>query len=493
MKYLLAIDQGTTSSRCIIFTTGGQIIATHQIEIKQYYPEEGWVEHDPLEIWQTQLDCIKHVLQTASISNSDLLAIGISNQRETTIIWDKETGEPIYPAIVWQDRRTAAWCETHAKDAFIEEELTTKTGLLLDPYFSATKIAWILEHVAGAREKAQAGRLLFGTIDTWLLWQLTAGEVHATDATNAARTLLFDITTGEWDRALLDYFNIPMSILPKVQGSVGHFGYADAALFGVALPITSILGDQQAASFGQHCFKPGQVKITFGTGCFMLLNTGDKILQSRQRLLSTIAYQLNGQRCYAFEGSIFVAGAAVQWLRDAVHLIHNAKETEQLALEVADNGGVYLVPAFTGLGAPYWDPDARGALVGLTRNSGVAHIVRAALEAVSYQAKDLLLAMQKDGANIKRIKVDGGMAKNNWLLQFLADILQLEIERPTIIESSAWGVAQAAGLGVGYFKDLKELQNTRQLDRVFKPKMSTAQAEAYYAGWLKAIRMVMVS
>jgi len=489
-SYLLAIDQGTTSSRAIVFDKSGQRCGVHQLEFEQFFPHEGWVEHDPEQIWQTTLTSCQQALVQARLTAKDIAAIGISNQRETTVVWDKKTGECIAPAIVWQDRRTTAYCKTISEQAGVDRLITEKTGLLVDPYFSASKLHWILDKVAGARQRAEKGELLFGTIDTFLLWRLTQGNVHATDATNASRTLLFNIKTQQWDDELCALFDIPKNLLPEVRDCADHYG--ETTLFGAPIPICGIAGDQQAATVGQACFQPGMIKSTYGTGCFVLLNTGDEIVQSKNRLLSTVAYRLNNKVTYGLEGSIFVAGAAVQWLRDAVHIIHKASETESMAVSVPDNGGVYLVPAFTGLGAPYWDPQARGALLGLTRDSRVEHIVRAALEAVCYQTQDLMQAMSDDYQSpLATLRVDGGMVANDWLLQFLSDMLALEVERPLCIETSALGAAYLAGLGCGLYQSLEDIANQWHLDKRFDPHMPDSQRETLYCGWKKAVGRIM--
>lgn len=488
-KYLLAIDQGTTSSRAIIFSSNAEIVANSQQEFQQHYPHAAWVEHKPQDIWQTVFDTAKQAIAQAKITASDIAGIGVSVQRETTIVWDKKTGEPIYNAIVWQDRRTAEYCQ-QLINAGHENLIQDKTGLLLDPYFSATKLHWLLENVVGARVRAENGELLFGTVDSYLIWKLTEGRVHATDATNASRTSLFNIHTQQWDDELLKLFNIPRALLPIVKNSSDDFGVT--TLFGDEIQIAGSAGDQQCASFGQACFDVASVKSTYGTGCFLMMNTGAQAVKSKNRLLTTVAYRLNGKVTYALEGSIFVAGAAVQWLRDAAHLISDAKETESIASSVESTEGVYLVPAFTGLGAPYWDPQARGAILGLTRNSGVAHIVRAALEAVCYQTRDLLTAMQEDShKKFSQIKVDGGMVRNNWLMQFLADILAIEIGRPMIVESSALGAVFLAGLQVGVFKNLDDIARLWKNDRLFTPEMPNEQRENLYNGWKKAVQRIL--
>ncbi|MBV8658631.1 MAG: glycerol kinase GlpK [Burkholderiales bacterium] len=486
MTRLLAIDQGTTSTRAMLFDRDSHVLARAQIELPQHYPNDGWVEHDAVQIWDHTLAVCREVLAQAA----DITAIGVTNQRETTIVWDRKTGQPIHRAIVWQDRRTADWCKAHWSPER-ETWLAERTGLLLDPYFSATKLAWILDTVPGARPHAEAGDLAFGTVDSWLIWQLTGGRVHVTDATNASRTLLFNIRTQSWDEELLAFFNIPRAVLPDVRDSAADFGTTDPALFGTAIPIRGVAGDQQAATVGQACFGPGMVKSTYGTGCFMVMNTGQEIVQSKSRLISTVAYRLHGVPTYALEGSIFIAGAAVQWLRDALKLIGSAAETEQWARAVDDTHGVYLVPAFTGLGAPYWDPEARGAIMGLTRNSGIGEIVRAALESVCFQTRDLLDAMQADGATMPAtLRVDGGMAANDWVMQSLADLLATPVERPTITETTALGAAYLAGLGAGVYAGLDEIAALWARDRVFAPNMPAEQRERAYKGWIEAVNRV---
>lgn len=487
--HLLAIDQGTTSSRAIIFDKSGQILGVGQQEFPQIYPHDGWVEHDPEAIWDTTVSSIRTAISAANINANDIAACGITNQRETTVVWDRTTGQPLYNAIVWQDRRTADTC-AHLKAQGAEADVTERTGLLLDPYFSGTKIAWILDNVPSAREKANAGALAFGTIDTFLLWRLTHGQQHATDATNASRTLLFNIHTQSWDDQLLKQLNVPANVLPEVRDSSADYGQIAPDLFGAAIPIRSLIGDQQAATVGQACFKPGMVKSTYGTGCFMMLNTGDTAVTSHNRLLTTVAYRLNGNTTYALEGSIFVAGAAMQWLRDGISLIEHAGDSEQLAKQVPDTGGVYLVPAFTGLGAPYWDPNARGAIFGLTRDSGIAHIVRAGLESVCYQTRDLLEAMRADGANFGSLRVDGGMVVNNWVVQYLADMLGQTVERPQVTETTALGTAYLAGLAVGVYQDLDEIAAYWQREAAFEPAMDVDMRAARYAGWQNAVARV---
>lgn len=494
MSYLLAIDQGTTSTRAIVFSHHGKAVASHQIELHQYFPHEGWVEHNAEEIWQATVHCVMEALANAKCSAKDVSGMGVSNQRETTVVWQRDNGKPIHNAIVWQDRRTADVCRQLQAQRGIEAMVTQKTGLLLDPYFSATKVAWLLEHVEGAREAAERGELCFGTIESYLLWHLTGGQVHKTDATNASRTMLFNIHTQQWDDDLLRLFNIPRGMLPEIVDNVGQFGETPQALFGESIAITGMAGDQQAATVGQACFERGMLKSTYGTGCFMLMNTGDQVVQSSNRLLSTVAYRIDGRVTYGLEGSIFVAGAAVQWLRDSVGLIHHARETERLCREIHDTGGVYMVPAFTGMGAPYWDPDARAAIVGLTRDSGVKHIVRAAMESVCYQTKDLLLAMMGDGADLpSKIRVDGGMVANDWLLQFLADLLDTRVDRPSCIETSALGAAYLAGLGAGVFDGFDAIAELWQLDAEFASEAIPATVDKRYQGWLRAVGRIVDS
>ena len=483
---ILAIDQGTTSSRAIVFDARGEIRAVAQREFTQHFPQPGWVEHDPEEIWRTALSVCREALDAAG----PVAAIGITNQRETTLVWDRESGDAIHPAIVWQDRRTASHCaalEAEGRGALFEE----RTGLRLDPYFSGTKVAWLLDNVAGARERAERGGLAFGTVDSFLLWRLTGGAVHATDATNASRTLLFDIHEQRWDDTLLEVLRVPRSMLPEVRDSAGEIGVTRSGVLGAALPITGVAGDQQAAGLGQACVEPGMVKCTYGTGCFALMNTGDSVVRSRNGLLGTVAYRHRGEVAYALEGSIFIAGAAVQWLRDALRIIAHAPETEGLASSLRDNGGVYLVPAFAGLGAPHWDPDARGALFGLTRNSGFAHLARAALESVAYQTRDLMVAMAADaGAAAESLRVDGGMTANDWLMQFLADVLDMPVERPTVTETTALGAARLAALGAGLISSPRELAGRWRLDRRFEASMPAETRERLLSGWDDAVARV---
>jgi len=486
---LLAIDQGTTSTRAIVFGRDGTRLAVAQRELPQAYPQSGWVEHDAQRIWDDVLACVREALATAKLTAADIASIGITNQRETTVLWERASGKAIHPAIVWQDRRTADWCREH-NSAERERWLQQKTGLLLDPYFSATKIAWTLDHVPGARTRAERGELAFGTIDSWLLWQLSGGKLHATDATNASRTLLYNLHTQDWDAELLDFFGVPAQLLPQVRDSAADYGRSEPGLFGGAIPIGALVGDQQSATVGQACFKPGMIKSTYGTGCFLVLNTGAQPAQSRHRLLNTVGYRLGGVTTHALEGSIFVAGAAVQWLRDAMRLIGAAGESEALARSITDTRGVYLVPAFTGLGAPYWDPQARGAIFGLTRDSGIAHIVRAALESVCYQTRDLLEAMREDATPPTELRVDGGMAVNDWLMQFLTDIIGIPVVRPQTVETTALGAAQLAGLQSGVYTSLEEIGALWRVDRRFEPALDKAQADMLYAGWREAVSRV---
>ncbi|MGA2655241.1 MAG: glycerol kinase GlpK [Gammaproteobacteria bacterium] len=485
--YLLVIDQGTTSTRALIFDRQFKVIGLARKEFLQSFPQSGWVEHCPETIWQDVLNTCHEAIKTAHINIQQVAGIAITNQRETTVIWDRKTGQAIYPAIVWQDRRTAEYCQ-QLSSAHIQE----KTGLLLDPYFSASKIAWILEHVKDARNKAENGELAFGTIECYLLWRLTGGKVHASDITNAARTLLFNIHTQTWDQALLTLFNIPASLLPEVLDNNAHFGTTDKHHLGESLPIVAMIGDQQAAAFGQACFQPNDIKSTYGTGCFILMNTGDKVIQSKNRLLSTVAYRINHKITYALEGSIFNAGTAIQWLRDGLGIIKTAQESETIANQVNSTDGVYLIPSFTGLGAPYWEPNARGAIFGLTRNTKAAHIVRAALESVAYRTKDLINAMQLDANNkIISLRVDGGMVNNNLLMQFLADVLQIPIARQSIIETTALGAAYMAALQLNWLHDLEEITHISQSEKTFTPKMPNDLSESLYQGWLGAVARII--
>ena len=492
MTYILAIDQGTTSSRSILFDGELRVVATAQEEFPQHYPASGWVEHDPSDLWSSVAGTARAVMEKAGVSATDIAAIGITNQRETTLIWDRKTGEPIHNAIVWQDRRTADTCAA-LKAAGHEPMITARTGLLLDPYFSGTKIKWLLDNVDGARERAVRGELAFGTVDTFLIWKLTGGRVHATDATNAARTLIYNIAKGEWDTDICQLLDIPMSLLPEVKDCAADFGCTRADLFGREIPILGVAGDQQAATIGQACFKPGMMKSTYGTGCFALLNTGADMVPSKNRLLTTIAYRLNGQTTYALEGSIFIAGVVVQWLRDGLKIIREAKETQPLAEGADPSQDVVLVPAFTGLGAPYWRPDCRGAVYGLTRNSGPAELAKAALESVGYQTRDLLEAMRSDwGAAADGVlRVDGGMTASDWAMQFLSDILGAPVDRPVVTETTALGAAYLAGLQAGLYPPREEFQKSWALERRFTPLMLPATRDAKYARWGRAVTATM--
>ncbi|WP_339514859.1 glycerol kinase GlpK [Pseudomonas sp. RL_15y_Pfl2_60] len=489
-RFLLAIDQGTTSSRAIVFSDQGLPVARAQQEFKQYFPQDGWVEHDAEELWQSTLDVCREALEQSGLEISQVAAIGITNQRETTLVWDAQSGEPIHRAIVWQDRRTADYCAELKQDGH-EARVAAKTGLLIDPYFSATKLRWILENVPGALERAERGELRFGTVDSFLLWRLTGGQSHKTDATNASRTLMFNIHTQQWDAELLELFDIPESMLPEVMDSAADFGRCLPELLGAAIPVLGIAGDQQAALVGQACFQPGMVKSTYGTGCFMIQNTGDTPVTSQNRLLTTVGYRLNGKVTYAVEGSIFVAGAAVQWLRDGIKLINHARDSEAMAVQTGDACGVYLVPAFTGLGAPYWDPKARGAIFGLTRDTGIKEIVTAGLQSVCYQTLDLLEAMRQDGAAApSALRVDGGMVENNWVMQFLADILGVTVERPKVTETTALGVAYLAGLQAGIYPDLEAIASHWHCEQCFTPLMADSHRDTLYNGWLDAVKRV---
>ncbi|MFN3845170.1 MAG: glycerol kinase GlpK [Paracoccaceae bacterium] len=492
MTHILAIDQGTTSSRAILFDSALRVVASAQEEFAQHYPHPGWVEHDPSDLWSTVAATARAAIEKGGIKANSISAIGITNQRETTLIWDRATGQPIHNAIVWQDRRTADTCDA-LKSAGHEAMITARTGLLLDPYFSATKVKWLLDHVEGARVRAEAGELAFGTVDTWLIWNLTGGRVHATDATNAARTMLYNIAEGAWDTAICAMMGVPMSLLPEVKDCAADFGMTRADLFGREIPILGVAGDQQAATVGQACFSPGMMKSTYGTGCFALLNTGCDMVPSKNRLLTTIAYQLNGTPTYALEGSIFIAGAVVQWLRDGLKIIRHASETQGLAEAAEEAQGVVLVPAFTGLGAPYWRPECRGAVYGLTRNSGPAEMVRAALESVGYQTRDLLEAMRADwGAAADGVlRVDGGMTANDWAMQFLSDILGAPVDRPKVTETTALGAAYLAGMQAGVCGSPSEFAKSWALDRRFEPSMDKTTREAKYVRWGRAVQATM--
>lgn len=484
----MALDQGTTSSRCILFNEKGLIESVAQKEFTQIYPKGGWVEHDAGEIWFTQLTVAKEALQKIGATAADIAAIGITNQRETTVVWDKNTGEPIYNAIVWQCRRTSGICDALKAEGF-DVPLKEKTGLILDAYFSGTKVQWILDNVEGARDKAANGDLLFGTIDTWLIWKLTQGAVHVTDYSNASRTLLFNIHTLEWDKEILEKLNIPENMLPEVKPSSFIYGHTAPELFGGSIPIAGAAGDQQAALFGQVCYAPGTAKNTYGTGCFMLMNTGDKAIASKNGLLTTIAWGIDGKVEYALEGSIFIAGAAIQWLRDELRIIDHASHTETYANAVPDTNGVYMVPAFTGLGAPHWDQYARGAIVGLTRGTKKEHFIRATLESLAYQTYDVLKAMQEDsGIELQALKVDGGACANNFLMQFQSDILGVQVDRPEVIETTALGAAYLAGLAVGYWHDLEDAKQNWAISRSFTPNMTEEHRMELLEGWHEAVK-----
>ena len=490
--YVLSIDQGTTSSRGVIFDKNYEIVSIGQKEFTQFFPDSGWVEHDPEEIWMSTLESCHSALKESKIDPSQIRAVGITNQRETTVVWDKDTGKPIYNAIVWQDRRTSDQCQ-NLKDLGHESLVNEKTGLLLDPYFCATKIAWILDNVSGARQKANEGQLLFGTIDCFLMWRLSNQQIHSTDATNACRTMLYNIHDGCWDEDLLKLFNIPSSMLPKVCDNAADFGKVDESIFGSEIPITASIGDQPSALVGQACFQPGMVKSTYGTGCFVLINTGYEPVKSNNKLLTTLAFQVNGKTCYALEGSIFVAGAAVQWLRDGLKFIESAQESESLAMQADESQDVYLVPAFVGLGAPYWDPDCRGALFGMTRNTGPAEITKATLESVCYQTSDLLSAIEKDlgEGKLSAIRVDGGMAASNWTMQMLSDLVELPVDRPKNLETTALGAAYLAGMQIGFYPSMSDFSDSWQSDSQFNSKMTSDSRERKLAGWKDAVKRTL--
>ena len=486
-RYVMALDQGTTSSRCILFDRQGKICSIAQREFPQYYPHSGWVEHDPMEIWATQISVATEAMSKIGADASDVAAIGITNQRETTVVWDKGTGEPVYRAIVWQCRRTADKVDELNRKGY-GPLIRQKTGLIPDAYFSGTKIQWILEHVPGARQRAERGELLFGTVDTWLIWNLTKGKVHVTDYTNASRTMLYDIHKKQWDEELLQLLEIPISMMPQVKPSSCIYGYSSEKIMGGKIPIAGAAGDQQSALFGQCCFNSGDVKNTYGTGCFLLMNTADQAVSSQSGLLTTMAVQPDGSPGYALEGSVFVAGAAIQWLRDEIRIIESAAESERYCREVEDCGGVYVVPAFTGLGAPYWDQYARGAIIGITRGTSAAHLTRAALEGICYQVYDVLMAMENDiHARPKEIRVDGGAIANNFLMQFQADICRCPVVRPRVLETTALGAAYLAGLAIGYWKDVDELKEQWSLDNIFSAEMHEEMAEVLLAEWHKAV------
>ena len=489
-KFIISIDQGTTSSRVILFDTKGNIVFVSQYEFKQYFPKNGWVEHNPNEIWSTTLRALKQVINKAKKLKGHILTIGITNQRETTILWNKKTGKPIYNAIVWQDRRTQDYCKLLKKKNY-ENLFRNKTGLFIDPYFSATKIKWILDNVKISKKLLRSNDLLFGTVDTFLIWKLTKGKQHLTEASNASRTMLYNINNNNWDKEILKKLNIPQKILPEVKNSADNFGKTDKKITGVEISISAVLGDQQAAAFGQTCFEKGSIKSTYGTGAFVIMNTGPKKINSKNKLLTTICYRLNNKNTYALEGSIFIAGAGVQWLRDKVKLIKKAPETEKISKSSKVNDGVFVVPAFSGMGAPYWRPDARGVITGLTRDSDWKSIVRATVESVGYQSFDLFDSMNKDGLKPKIVKVDGGMVANNWFTQFLADIINLKVVRPKILETTALGVALLAGYQIGEHKSLNQIKDMWKKDRIFKPKMKQNFRKDLLNGWKLAIKKTL--
>jgi glycerol kinase len=489
-KYVLALDQGTTSSRAILFDKNGNAVASAQKEFKQYFPKPGWVEHDPMEIWNSQLEVARQVLNENKVSAKDVAAIGITNQRETTVVWNRATGKPIHNAIVWQDRRTASICDKLKKKG-LEKDFAKRTGLVVDAYFSGTKVQWILDNVKGARQQAEKGELAFGTVDSWLVWNLTAGKSHITDYSNASRTLLFNIVDLKWDKTLLKALDVPASVLPEVKNSSELYAETEATLFGGAIPIAGMAGDQQSALFGQACFAPGMAKNTYGTGCFMLMNTGEKFVQSKKGLLTTIAWGIDGKVEYALEGSIFIAGAAIQWLRDGLKLIDESPDSEYFAMKVPDTAGVVVVPAFAGLGAPYWDMYARGAIFGLTRGTTKEHIIRATLDSLAYQTKDVLDAMQADSKiELKALRVDGGACANDLLMQFQADILGVDVQRPKVIETTALGAAYLAGIAVGFYKK-SDISKNWLVDKTFNPNMPNGKRSKLYKKWQKAIERTM--
>ncbi len=490
-KYILALDQGTSSSRAIVFDKDGNTKAVSQKEFTQIFPQPGWVEHNPMEIWSSQASVIAEAITSIDINGLDIAAIGITNQRETTIVWDADTGDPVYNAIVWQDRRTSEFCDALKRDGRTDL-IRSKTGLIIDAYFSATKIRWILDNVPGARRKAEEGRLRFGTVDTWLIWMLTRGEVHVTDVSNASRTMLFNIHTLDWDEELLDLFNIPASMMPAVKSSSEVYGYTKTTLFAHEVPIAGIAGDQQAALFGQMCTEPGSVKNTYGTGCFLLMNSGERPIMSSNNLLTTVAWKIGDKVNYALEGSIFVAGSVVQWLRDGLGIIRSSSEVEALASSVPDNGGVYFVPALTGLGAPHWDQYAKGSIYGLTRGATAAHIARAALEGIAFQTMDIVNAMQRDaGVTLKELKVDGGASRNNLLMQFQADILGTSVIRPKVTETTALGAAYLAGLAVGYWESIDHIKSQWGIETQFNPSATEEKVTALKSGWADAIKRTL--
>ena len=489
-KFIVSIDQGTTSSRVVLFDTKGNIKFISQYEFKQYFPRNGWVEHNPNEIWSTTLKALKQVIKKAKSLKGNILTIGITNQRETTILWNKKTGKPIYNAIVWQDRRTQEYCKS-LKNKNYENTFRKKTGLFIDPYFSATKLKWILDNVKVSKKLLKTNNLLFGTVDTFLIWKLTKGKQHLTEATNASRTMLFNINNNKWDNEILQKLKIPRSILPEVKNSADNFGKTDKRVTGKEIPISAVLGDQQAAAVGQACFEKGSIKSTYGTGAFVIMNTGSKKINSKNKLLTTICYRLNNKTTYALEGSIFIAGAGVQWLRDKIKLINNAYETEKIAKSTKSNNEVYVVPAFSGIGAPYWRPDARGLITGLTRDSDWKTLVRATVESVAYQSYDLFNSMNKDGLKPRIVKIDGGMVANNWFSQFLADVINLKVIRPKILETTALGAAMLAGYQIGEFKSLNHIKNTWSKDKEFIPKIDKKLRNHLLQGWQQAIKKTL--
>ena len=490
-RFIVAIDQGTTSSRAILFSLSGKPVCSSQKEFKQYFPKDGWVEHDPNEIWNTTKKVLINIIKKSKKLKGKIVTIGITNQRETTILWDKKTGKPVYNAIVWQDRRTAEFCKKF-KTKIKEKIINKKTGLLVDPYFSGTKIKWILDNVPKAKKLAKSNQLLFGTVDTFLIWKLTKGKMHVTDATNASRTMLFNISTNKWDKDILFNLRIPKNILPAVKNSSDDFGFTAKSITGNSYPINGVVGDQQAASIGQSCFTKGSVKSTYGTGAFVLVNTGNKKIYSKNKLLTTICYRLNGKTTYALEGSIFIAGAGVQWLRDKIKFISNSAETEKIAKSMKSNNGIYLVPAFTGLGAPYWNPNSRGVICGLTRDTSQKEIVRATLESVAYQSNDLFNAMKNDGVKPNLIKVDGGMVKNNWFSQFLSDVIDTKVIRPRVQETTALGAAFMAGLRIGIYNSLNDISKNWKIDKKFVPKISKSKRTKLLKEWEQAIRKTLI-
>jgi glycerol kinase len=491
VKAILAIDQGTTSTRAIAFSVQGKKLYSSQLEFKQYFPKNGWVEHDPEEIWKTTIQVVKDVINKCRKKNIKILTVGITNQRETTVMWDKTNGKPVYKAIVWQDRRTESFCQ-NLKNSNKESKIRRKTGLFIDPYFSGTKIKWIIDNVSKSKKLIKNNKLLFGTIDTYLIWKLTSGKVHATDATNASRTMLYNINNNKWDKEILKMLKIPSSILPEIKNSADNFGITNKSITGTPIPINGVVGDQQAATIGQCCFSPGSVKSTYGTGAFVLMNTGNKKIISKNKLLTTICYRINNKTTYALEGSIFTAGAGVQWLRDKIKLINNAYDTEKIVKSKKNNNGIYLVPAFTGLGAPYWRPNVRGLISGLTRNTDWKDIVRAVIESVAYQSYDLFNAMKHDGLKPKLIKIDGGMVKNNWFSQFLSNVIDIKVIRPKVQETTALGAAFMAGLKIGVYKSLSDISKKWKIDKRFNPNIDKLSRIKLLKGWEQAIKRTLI-